>query len=98
MADQLFDELGLNKREAKEIVELFFDEILDSLEDNVQVKLSGFGNFDLREKGERPGRNPKTGESVGLSGKHVPHFKPGKELRDRVNDALEHSQAEREGS
>ena len=50
MADQLFDELGLNKREAKEIVELFFDEILDSLENNVQVKLSGFGNFDLREK------------------------------------------------
>ena len=59
MADQLFDELGLNKREAKEVVELFFGEIAKSLENNVQVKLSGFGNFDLREKGERPGRNLK---------------------------------------
>ncbi len=71
MADQLFDELGLNKREAKEIVELFFDEILDSLENNVQVKLSGFGNFDLREKGERPGRNPKTGEEIPISARRV---------------------------
>ena len=52
MADQLFDELGLNKREAKEIVELFFSEVSNSLEKNVQVKLSGFGNFDLRKKGE----------------------------------------------
>ena len=58
MADQLFDELGLNKREAKEMVELFFDEILQSMENNVQVYLSGCGNVDLREKGERPGRNP----------------------------------------
>ena len=64
MADRLFDELGLNKREAKEIVELFFNEISDCLERNEQVKLSGFGNFDLREKGERPGRNPKTGEEI----------------------------------
>ena len=64
MADRLFEELGRNKREAKEIVELFFEEIRGSLERNEQVKLSGFGNFDLRDKKQRPGRNPKTGEEI----------------------------------
>ena len=88
MADRLHEELGLNKREAKELVETFFEEIRDSLAENRPVKLSGFGNFDLRDKSERPGRNPKTGESVALPGKHVPHFKPGKELRERVNLAV----------
>jgi integration host factor subunit alpha len=62
MAERLYEELGLNKREAKELVELFFEEIRHALEDNEQVKLSGFGNFDLRDKRQRPGRNPKTGE------------------------------------
>ncbi len=84
MADQLFEELGLNKREAKEIVEIFFDEIRDSLEDNVQVKLSGFGNFDLREKGERPGRNPKTGEEIPITARRVVTFRPGQKLKARV--------------
>lgn len=84
MAEQLFDELGLNKREAKEIVELFFDKILDSLENNVQVKLSGFGNFDLREKGERPGRNPKTGEEIPISARRVVTFRSGQKLKSRV--------------
>ena len=64
MADRLFEELGLNKREAKELVEMFFEQIRDSLADNRPVKLSGFGNFDLRDKSERPGRNPKTGEET----------------------------------
>ena len=62
MAERLFEELGLNKREAKEVVEQFFEEIRSSLESNEQVKLSGFGNFDLRDKKERPGRNPKQGK------------------------------------
>ncbi|MBT3610236.1 MAG: integration host factor subunit alpha [Gammaproteobacteria bacterium] len=84
MADQLFDELGLNKREAKELVELFFDEVLDSLEANVQVKLSGFGNFDLREKAERPGRNPKTGEEIPITARRVVTFRPGQKLKARV--------------
>ena len=84
MADQLYDELGLNKREAKEIVELFFDEILQSLQNNVQVKLSGFGNFDLREKGERPGRNPKTGEEIPITARRVVTFRPGQKLKSRV--------------
>ena len=64
MAERLFEELGLNKREAKEVVEQFFEEIRLSLERNEQVKLSGYGNFDLRDKKQRPGRNPKTGEEI----------------------------------
>ena len=84
MADRLFDELGLNKREAKEIVEMFFDEIRQSLERNEQVKLSGYGNFELREKGERPGRNPKTGEEIPISARRVVTFRPGQKLKARV--------------
>jgi integration host factor subunit alpha len=85
MAEALFDELGLNKREARELVDLYFEELRAALARGEQVKLSGFGNFDLRDKNQRPGRNPKTGESVALPGKHVPHFKPGKALRERVD-------------
>ncbi|MFD2405721.1 HU family DNA-binding protein [Azorhizophilus paspali] len=66
MAERLYEELGLNKREAKELVELFFEEIRQALEHNEQVKLSGFGNFDLRDKRQRPGRNPKTGRKSRL--------------------------------
>ncbi len=84
LADRLFDELGLNKREAKEIVELFFSEISACLERNEQVKLSGFGNFDLREKGERPGRNPKTGEEIPITARRVVTFRPGQKLKLRV--------------
>ncbi len=84
LADQLFDQLGLNKREAKEVVELFFEEISRSLEDNVQVKLSGFGNFELKEKKERPGRNPKTGEDVAISARRVVTFHAGQKLKARV--------------
>jgi integration host factor subunit alpha len=84
MADRLFDELGLNKREAKEIVEMFFDEIRHSLEQNRQVKLSGFGNFELRRKGQRPGRNPKTGEEIPISARCVVTFRPGQKLKARV--------------
>ena len=60
-----------NKREAKDIVELFFTEIRDSLVENEQVKLSGFGNFDLRDKRQRPGRNPKTGEEIPISARPI---------------------------
>ena len=84
LAEQLFDQLGLNKREAKEVVELFFEEISRSLEDNVQVKLSGFGNFELKEKKERPGRNPKTGEDVRISARRVVTFHAGQKLKARV--------------
>lgn len=84
MAERLYEELGLNKREAKEIVELFFEEIRSSLEGNEQVKLSGFGNFDLRDKSQRPGRNPKTGEEIPISARRVVTFRPGQKLKARV--------------
>lgn len=84
LAEMLFDELGLNKREAKELIEGFFEEIRMSLEGNEQVKLSGFGNFDLRDKKSRPGRNPKTGEEIPISARRVVTFKPGQKLKARV--------------
>jgi integration host factor subunit alpha len=84
MAARLFEELGLNKREAKEMVERFFEEIRQSLEEGSQVKLSGFGNFDLREKKQRPGRNPKTGEEIPISARRVVTFRPGQQLKARV--------------
>lgn len=84
MAERLFQELGLNKREAKELVEMFFEEIRLSLEGNRQVKLSGFGNFDLRDKSQRPGRNPKTGEEIPITARRVVTFRPGQKLKQRV--------------
>jgi|TARA_B110000483_G_scaffold212940_1_gene261739 integration host factor subunit alpha len=84
MADKLFEELGLNKREAKEVVELFFEEVRSSLENNEHVKLSGFGNFDLRDKSQRPGRNPKTGEEIPITARRVVTFRPGQKLKARV--------------
>jgi integration host factor subunit alpha len=84
MAEKLYEELGLNKREAKEIVEIFFEEIRSALESGNQVKLSGFGNFDLRDKNQRPGRNPKTGEEIPISARRVVTFRPGQKLKARV--------------
>lgn len=84
MAERLFDDLGLNKREAKEMVETFFEEVRNALENGEQVKLSGFGNFDLRDKNQRPGRNPKTGEEIPISARRVVTFRPGQKLKARV--------------
>ncbi len=84
LAEKLFDELGLNKREAKEFVEIFFEEIRQMLEGDQQVKLSGFGNFNLRIKNERPGRNPKTGEEIPICARRVVTFHPGQKLKARV--------------
>tara|TARA_B100000768_G_scaffold54669_1_gene53177 strand:- start:745 stop:1044 length:300 start_codon:yes stop_codon:yes gene_type:complete len=86
MAEMLFDELGLNKREAKEIVEKFYGEIGSALENNDNVKLSGFGNFELRDKSSRPGRNPKTGEEIPIAARRVVTFKPGQKLKSRVEN------------
>ena len=84
MAERLSSDHNLSKREAKDLVEAFFDEIADRLVNNEQVKLSGFGNFDLRDKRSRPGRNPKTGEEVPISARRVVTFRPGQKLKDRV--------------
>lgn len=83
-SEKLFDELGLNKREAKEMVELFFEEIKGSLESGEEVKLSGFGKFELRDKSPRPGRNPKTGEEVAITARRVVTFRSGQKLKARV--------------
>lgn len=84
IAEHLYNELGLNKREAKELIEMFFEEIRIALGAGEQVKLSGFGNFDVRQKKERPGRNPRTGEEVPISARRVVTFRPGQKLKSRV--------------
>ena len=89
MADHLFDEVGLNKREAKEFVDAYFEMIREALENGENVKLSGFGNFQLREKNQRPGRNPKTGEEIPISARRVVTFRPGQKLRARVEAYVE---------
>jgi integration host factor subunit alpha len=86
MAENLYEELGLNKREAKELVEVFFEEVRLALEDGEEVKLSGFGNFTLRNKNQRPGRNPKTGEEIPISARRVVTFRPGQKLKTRVEE------------
>lgn len=78
--------LGLNKREGKEVVELFFEAISASLEKGRDVKLSGFGNFELRHKKERPGRNPKTGEEIPISARRVVTFHSGQKLRQQIGE------------
>ena len=84
LANILFDELGLNKREAKEFVELFFEEIRTALETGDNVKFSGFGSFSVRDKPQRPGRNPKTGEEIPVSARRVVTYKASQKIKDRV--------------
>ena len=86
MSEGLHNELGLNKREAKELVQMFFEVISESLGRGEEVKLSGFGNFLLKDKRERPGRNPKTNESVPVSARRVVTFRAGQKLKAKVKD------------
>jgi len=85
LADALFERLGLNKREAKEMVDAFFDEIRLALERGESVKLSGFGNFQLRDKPQRPGRNPKTGEEIAITARRVVTFHASQKLKSTVS-------------
>ena len=89
LVDLLFAKVGLNKREAKNFVESFFEEISTQLEGNVSVKLSGFGNFQLRDKAPRPGRNPKTGEDVAITARRVVTFHPSQKLKDMVEKSYD---------
>src|SRR3989338_32863 len=84
LAEYLFEKVGLNKREAKELVEEYFEAIRTDLESGCQVKLSGFGNFNLRDKEKRPGRNPKTGEAVAVQARRVVTFKASQKLKALV--------------
>lgn len=86
MVEHLYEELGLNKREAKDLVEMFFEEVRLALGQGQNVKLSGFGNFMLRDKTQRPGRNPKTGEDIPVDARRVVTFRPGQKLKQRVED------------
>jgi integration host factor subunit alpha len=85
IVDMLFEKMGLNKREAKNIVEAFFDEIRSNLAKGEEVKLSGFGNFTLREKNPRPGRNPKTGVEITITARRVVTFHASQKLKAYVN-------------
>mgnify|MGYP003148033480 FL=1 len=87
LAEVLFDKYGVSKQDAKVLVEDFFEEIRVALEKGGQVKLSGFGNFELRTKNQRPGRNPKTGEEIPISARRVVTFKPGQKFKSRVENA-----------
>ena len=87
LAEMLFERVGLNKREAKDIVETFFDEIRDALSRGESVKLSGFGNFQLRDKPQRPGRNPKTGEEIPISARRVVTFHASQKLKSQIEEA-----------
>ena len=87
LADLLFERVGLNKREAKDMVEAFFEEIRTALEAGDTVKLSGFGNFELRKKSERPGRNPKTGEEIPITARRVVTFHASQKLKTKVEEA-----------
>ncbi|MDR0673103.1 MAG: integration host factor subunit alpha [Zoogloeaceae bacterium] len=88
LSDLLFVEVGLNKRESKDMVEAFFEEIRDALEQGEGVKLSGFGNFQLRDKPKRPGRNPKTGEKIPITARRVVTFHASQRLKAEVEEAF----------
>ena len=90
--------LQLTSKDVELAVKTMLEQMSNTLATGGRIEVRGFGSFSLHYRAPRIGRNPKTGESVGLSGKHVPQFKPGKELRDRVNSALERSQAAKAGS
>ena len=88
LVNHLNEKLGLNKVESKELVEAFFNEIKKSLTDSEEVKISGFGNFKILNKKERPGRNPRTGEPAVISARRVVTFKVGQKLRKKMSNIL----------
>lgn len=84
MAELLYEQIGLNKREAKDMVDAFFDVMVDALVQGEEVKISGFGNFQVRTKSARPGRNPRTGEPVPIEARRVVTFHASPKLRELV--------------
>ena len=89
LAENLVDSIDLSKKDAKDLVEVFFEVIRHSLVERQQVKLSGFGNFEVREKSQRPGRNPKTGEEIPITARTVVTFRPGQKLKSKVEDYMQ---------
>ncbi|MFD1384977.1 integration host factor subunit alpha [Rhodanobacter aciditrophus] len=88
IAENLVDSMGMSKKDAKDLVESFFDTVRETLVEGEQVKLSGFGNFEVREKSQRPGRNPKTGEEIPITARTVVTFKPGQKLKSKVESYM----------
>tara|TARA_R110001583_G_scaffold9433_10_gene44801 strand:- start:3599 stop:3907 length:309 start_codon:yes stop_codon:yes gene_type:complete len=88
IAAHLSEEVGLSKRDAKEFVESFFEEIKATLANGEPVKISGFGGFELKDKSERPGRNPKTGEDIPIAARRVVTFRAGQKLKELVEENL----------
>lgn len=86
LADLLYDQIGLNKRESKDMVDSFFDLISSTLIEGVDVKVSGFGNFQIRTKAPRPGRNPRTGESIPIEARRVVTFHASHKLKEQIQD------------
>lgn len=89
LIEAMAGKIDLPKATAERAVNLIFDDIIAALKNNDKVNISGFGTFTVSERKARQGRNPKTGETVALAGKYVPHFKPGKDLRERVNESIQ---------
>ena len=87
LAELLFEHIGLNKREAKDMVDAFFDMMSERLVAGEEVKLSGFGNFQLRVKAPRPGRNPRTGESIPIAARRVVTFHASQKLKEAIQSA-----------
>src|SRR2546430_11858394 len=93
LVDEVARVVSLTKKQAETIVNIVFDSIVDSLRSGQKIELRGFGSFRLRSRKSRTGRNPKTGEKVDVPSKKIPYFKPGKELKELINKALEASAA-----
>jgi len=93
LADLLFDQIGLNKRESKDMIDAFFDLVTDSLVEGTDVRISGFGNFQIRTKAARPGRNPRTGEPVAIEARRVVTFHASPKLKDQVQTLVVGSDA-----
>jgi integration host factor subunit alpha len=87
LADLLFDQIGLNKRESKDMIDAFFDLIAQRLVDGKDVKLSGFGNFQIRTKAPRPGRNPRTGEAIPIQARRVVTCHASSKLKEQIQSA-----------
>ena len=86
LAGLLFEQIGLNKRESKDMIDAFFDLIAVRLVDGTDVKISGFGNFQIRTKAPRPGRNPRTGEAIPIQARRVVTFHASHKLKDQIQD------------
>lgn len=87
LVEEVADAAELTKKDAERLVELVFESIIDTLNKGEKIELRGFGSFRVRSRGARRGRNPKTGEQVEIPAKRVPYFKPGKELKEIINES-----------